>query len=253
MRAARMSPSMSRRSRSRPGLRVSTKSVYQWRRRWLAGEMTALASNGPGGTLCRLSPEQLLRLRADSDHLGPAAHGWTEDQRWTLARIATLIGRLFHVSCTLRRVSYPLRGRSRTDPAPTPGPDVGPQRPHRSRDTNTSALMPVHHQPSMAGCGPATRVRPGPQPRREPVVNPESRPGQPRHRRRGPPRRHHPNRIKRIQYRPDLIPGFLTQTGLTLEPEPPRPPQTPAIQPLYRSARTAVLSSTTAPIRSPSI
>ncbi|MFI0940779.1 winged helix-turn-helix domain-containing protein [Streptomyces sp. NPDC021020] len=25
------------------------------------------------------------------------AHGWT-DQRWTLARIKTLIGRLFHVS-----------------------------------------------------------------------------------------------------------------------------------------------------------
>jgi putative transposase len=28
-------------------------------------------------------------------------------------------------------------------------------------------------------------------------------------------------RIKRIQYRPDLIPGFLTQTELSLEPEPP--------------------------------
>jgi hypothetical protein len=29
------------------------------------------------------------------------------------------------------------------------------------------------------------------------------------------------NRLKRIQYRPDLINGFLTQTGLTLDPEPP--------------------------------
>ncbi|MFV2017114.1 hypothetical protein [Micromonospora sp. LOL_023] len=29
------------------------------------------------------------------------------------------------------------------------------------------------------------------------------------------------NRLKRIQYRPDLIPGFLTQTRLALEPEPP--------------------------------
>jgi hypothetical protein len=28
-------------------------------------------------------------------------------------------------------------------------------------------------------------------------------------------------RIKRIQYRPGLIPGFLAQTGLSLEPEPP--------------------------------
>jgi hypothetical protein len=29
------------------------------------------------------------------------------------------------------------------------------------------------------------------------------------------------NRLKRIQYRPELIGGFLAQTGLTLEPEPP--------------------------------
>jgi transposase len=27
------------------------------------------------------------------------------------------------------------------------------------------------------------------------------------------------NRLKRIQYQPDLIDGFLTHTGLTLEPE----------------------------------
>jgi hypothetical protein len=29
------------------------------------------------------------------------------------------------------------------------------------------------------------------------------------------------NRLKSIQYRPALIDGFLTQTGLALEPEPP--------------------------------
>jgi len=29
------------------------------------------------------------------------------------------------------------------------------------------------------------------------------------------------NRLKRIQYRPALINGFLAQTGLSLEPEPP--------------------------------
>lgn len=28
---------------------------------------------------------------------GPAAHGWVEDQRWTLDRIATVIARRFHV------------------------------------------------------------------------------------------------------------------------------------------------------------
>ncbi|WP_406470755.1 winged helix-turn-helix domain-containing protein [Streptomyces hirsutus] len=29
---------------------------------------------------------------------GPAAHGWVEDQVWTAARVATLIGRKFHVA-----------------------------------------------------------------------------------------------------------------------------------------------------------
>ncbi|SIR32925.1 hypothetical protein [Micromonospora avicenniae] len=29
------------------------------------------------------------------------------------------------------------------------------------------------------------------------------------------------NRLKRIQYRPDVIPEFLAQTGLSLETEPP--------------------------------
>ncbi|MDL4775623.1 MULTISPECIES: helix-turn-helix domain-containing protein [Thermomonosporaceae] len=36
----------------------------------------------------------------------PAAHRWDEDQRWTLARIATLINELFAVGYTLRGVSY---------------------------------------------------------------------------------------------------------------------------------------------------
>ncbi len=29
------------------------------------------------------------------------------------------------------------------------------------------------------------------------------------------------NRLKRIQYRPHLLTGFLAQTGLTFDPEPP--------------------------------
>jgi transposase len=32
------------------------------------------------------------------------------------------------------------------------------------------------------------------------------------------------NRLKSIRYRPELIGGFLAQTGLTLEPQPPWPP-----------------------------
>jgi putative transposase len=85
-------------------LRVSTKSAYQWRRRWRAGGDAALASKGPGGATCRLSPRQLDRLRSELER-GPAVHGWA-DQRWTLARIALLIGRLFHVRYTLRGASY---------------------------------------------------------------------------------------------------------------------------------------------------
>jgi putative transposase len=85
-------------------LRVSAKSAYQWRRRWRAGGDSALASRGPGGATCRLNPDQLQRLRTELAR-GPAAHGWA-DQRWTLARIARLIGRLFHVRYTLRGTSY---------------------------------------------------------------------------------------------------------------------------------------------------
>ena len=86
-------------------LRVSTKSAYQWRRRWRAGGAVALASAGAGGAVCRLSAAQLSRLRAALDQ-GPAAWGWAEDQRWTPERVTTLIGRLFHVRYTLRGTSY---------------------------------------------------------------------------------------------------------------------------------------------------
>jgi len=86
-------------------LRVSTKSAYLWRRRWRAGGEAALASKGPGGNACKLDQAQLARLRAALD-LGPAAYGWKQDQRWTLARATALIARLFHVHYTLRGASY---------------------------------------------------------------------------------------------------------------------------------------------------
>ena len=86
-------------------LRVSTKSAYQWRRRWRAGGRAALASRGPGGAVCRLIAGAARELQAALDG-GPAAWGWGEDQRWTLARVTTLIGRLFHVRYTLRGTSY---------------------------------------------------------------------------------------------------------------------------------------------------
>jgi transposase len=76
-------------------LEVSTKSAYAWRRTWMAGGERALASKGAPGPDLALSPELVRKLIAKLDE-GPAATGWTEDQRWTLARVRTLIGRMFH-------------------------------------------------------------------------------------------------------------------------------------------------------------
>ena len=88
-------------------LRVSTKSVCAWRRAWLAGGRAGLSSRGPGGAGCKLTDQQ-LDLLADELDRDPAAQewaGWASDQRWTLARVAALIRRLFGVDYTLRGVS----------------------------------------------------------------------------------------------------------------------------------------------------
>jgi transposase len=87
-------------------LRVSTKSAYQWGRRWRAGGEAALASKGPGGNACKLGQAQLARLRAALD-LGPAVYGWKQDQRWTLARAART-SRAQHAAD--RRFRHPGRG-----------------------------------------------------------------------------------------------------------------------------------------------
>ena len=70
---------------------------------WLV--TAALASKGPGGSTCKLGKDQLARLGEALD-ADPAAYGWNRDQRWTLARVVTLIARLFGVSCTLRGTSH---------------------------------------------------------------------------------------------------------------------------------------------------
>ncbi|MFY1633680.1 winged helix-turn-helix domain-containing protein [Solwaraspora sp. WMMB335] len=85
-------------------LRVSEKSVREWRRRWIAGGARALASAGPGGADCKLTAQQQRQLVGFLDE-GPVVHGW-DDARWTLARVAELIRRHFGVGYTLRGVSY---------------------------------------------------------------------------------------------------------------------------------------------------
>ena len=69
------------------------------------------------GRCARLSGAQLERLRAALE-AGPAVWGWSEDQRWTLARVTTLMGRLFHVRYTLRGTSYLLHRLGYTPQVP---------------------------------------------------------------------------------------------------------------------------------------
>jgi transposase len=98
-------------------LRVSEKSVRQWRRQWTAGGTAALASAGPGGSDCKLSADQQRRLTEMLDD-GPVAHGWG-DARWTLARVAEVIERHFGVIYTLRAVSYLLHRIGYSQQVPT--------------------------------------------------------------------------------------------------------------------------------------
>jgi transposase len=87
-------------------LRVHVRSVQRWRVAWNNGGATALASKGPP-TRPQLSDEQFAVLEAELER-GPAAHGWP-DQKWTLNRIKTVIGRRFHKSYTVQGVHYLLR------------------------------------------------------------------------------------------------------------------------------------------------
>ncbi|MEU5075968.1 winged helix-turn-helix domain-containing protein [Streptomyces asoensis] len=66
----------------------------QWREREKAG---VLSEGSPGWP--RLSDTQIVRLERELER-GPLIHGWV-DQWWTLDRIKTLIGCLFHVSYTV--------------------------------------------------------------------------------------------------------------------------------------------------------
>jgi transposase len=83
-------------------LRVTEGSVRRWQRAWRDGGAEALRSRGPVSRE-RLSPQQWARLEAELGK-GPLAHGFAGDQRWTLGRIKTLIGKLFHVGYTVEGV-----------------------------------------------------------------------------------------------------------------------------------------------------
>jgi transposase len=80
--------------------RVSRMSANRWRRALAAGGRAALASKGPGGARCKLTPLQVRELQAVLE-AGPGAWGWDEDQCWTLTRIAEVTRSRFKVDYTL--------------------------------------------------------------------------------------------------------------------------------------------------------
>ena len=95
--------------------------MRRWRRAWAEGGLEALKSKGPVSAE-RLSPTQWARLEAEL-RWGPLAHGFAHDQRWTLVRVKTLIGRLIHVGYTIqgtwKREQCPI-APDRARPAPCP-------------------------------------------------------------------------------------------------------------------------------------
>jgi putative transposase len=137
-------------------LRVSAKSAYQWQATWRRYGRDGLLSKGAGGAVCRLDAARLARLEAELDR-GPAAHGW-DDQRWTLARVAVLIGRLFHQRYTLRGVSYLLHRMGWSPQVPV----------HRAVERDDAAITAWRTQtwprvkawPTPPGRGSASRTRP---------------------------------------------------------------------------------------------
>jgi transposase len=88
-------------------LRVTPGSARRWHRAWQHGGTAALRSRGPVARE-RLSPAQWARLEAEL-RKGPLAHGFATDQRWTLGRIKTLIGKLFHIGYTIEGTGKLLR------------------------------------------------------------------------------------------------------------------------------------------------
>ncbi|WP_261808986.1 winged helix-turn-helix domain-containing protein [Nonomuraea sp. C10] len=83
-------------------LRVHERSVTRWRKAWREGGRPALLSKGPVSRE-KLSDRQWARLDAELRR-GPLAWGYAEDQCWTLGRVKTLIGRLFHIGYTIEGV-----------------------------------------------------------------------------------------------------------------------------------------------------
>ncbi|WSD11289.1 IS630 family transposase [Streptomyces hirsutus] len=133
-----------------------------------------MASSGPGGQRCRLGPALRGKLAAMLEQ-GPAAHGWDEDQVWTGARVATLIGRKFHIS-------YSVSGATRLMHRLGFTPQM-PARRAAERDEAAVAAWKEDTWPEIKGpgrppvAGSASRTRPASASGRPPGALPQAPPG----------------------------------------------------------------------------
>jgi transposase len=139
-------------------LGVTRKSACQWHRRWHTGGRNALASKGPGGSVRRLDDAQLMRL--DKELMsGPAARGWQEDQRWTLARVTIVIKELFGITYTVRGTCYLLHRLGWSPQVPV----------HRAAERDEEAIatwaketwQELKAPPRNAAHGSASKTNPG--------------------------------------------------------------------------------------------
>ncbi|MFJ1709962.1 winged helix-turn-helix domain-containing protein [Kitasatospora sp. NPDC088346] len=139
-------------------LRVSVKSVYQWQQAWREGGAAALASRGPGGQRCKLSARCLEKLAGYLDQ-GPASHGWDEDQIWTGARVATLIGRKFHVTYSVSGATRLMRRLGFTPQVPARRAAERDERAVAAWQEVTWAEVKAPGRPATDGS--ASRTKPG--------------------------------------------------------------------------------------------
>jgi putative transposase len=150
---------------------------------------------------------------------GPAVWGRAEDQRWTLARVTALTGRLFHVRYTLRGTSYVLHRIGFT-------PQVPVRRAVERDEAKIAAWRAVTRRRCDASGGERSvdlllGYAPDLNPAEGAWANMKNGLGNLAVRNADQLAAVVKNRLKRIQYRPGLIGGFLAQTGLALEPGPP--------------------------------
>ncbi|WP_282691702.1 winged helix-turn-helix domain-containing protein [Streptomyces sp. CC208A] len=82
-------------------LRVSVRSVERWRRAWREGGLEALRSVGPANSPV-VTDAQFAVLEEELGK-GPSAHGF-DDERWTLARVQTVIRRRLRVNVSVATV-----------------------------------------------------------------------------------------------------------------------------------------------------